>query len=356
MSGGGCESGRSPARSPRLAHVSPIALAWGQLLVCALVIGIAGTVLTRSADQVAQATQMSRSWIGLVLLSTATSLPELVTGISASGLAAAPDMAVGDALGSCIFNLMLVALLDLLSRDGSIFRRVDQGHILTAALGIVLIGFVGAQILAGRDALDLRLGHVSVYTPVLILFYFLGMRAAYSHDRANGTLAPASERPAPDALRRPLLRYLVAAAFILLAGTWLPFVGLQIADAMGWRTSFVGTLLLAATTSLPELVVLVVALRMGAADLAIANLLGSNLFDMLVLGVDDLVYTKGSLLAAASPAHAGSAFAAVIMSGLVIIGILDRPSFRVFGVLGWISIALAAIYVLSSYAIFLLGA
>jgi cation:H+ antiporter len=119
--------------------------------------------------------------------------------------------------------------------------------------------------------------------------------------------------------------------------------------------SFVGTLLIAAATSLPELVVAISALRLRAVEMAFAGLLGSNLFDVLILAIDDLAYSKGSLLAAASPAHAGSALIAAIMSGIVIVGLLYRPKARFFGIFTWISMALLVLYLMSSYAIFLHG-
>ncbi|WP_375159732.1 sodium:calcium antiporter [Bradyrhizobium sp. RDT46] len=142
---------------------------------------------------------------------------------------------------------------------------------------------------------------------------------------------------------------------IAAAGTWLPFVGAQIADTMGWQTSFVGTLLIAAATSIPELVVSISALRLKAVDMAIGNLLGSNLFDVLVLAIDDLAYRDGPLLSSVSPVHAISAFAAVVMSGIFIIAILYKPETRIRGTIGWVSIALLAVYLFSAYAAYLHG-
>ena len=109
------------------------------------------------------------------------------------------------------------------------------------------------------------------------------------------------------------------------AGIWLPFVGADLADAMGWRKTFVGSLFVAGATSLPELVVTVAAIRIGALNMAIANLLGSNLFDMVALAIDDLVYAKGPILWAVSPAHAFSAASAVVMTGSSIVSLLYRP-------------------------------
>ena len=89
--------------------------------------------------------------------------------------------------------------------------------------------------------------------------------------------------------------------------------------------------------------------------MAIGNLLGSNLFDILILAIDDLAFTKGSLLSSVSPAHAVSAFAAVIMSGIFIVAVLYRPEERFRGTIGWVSLSLLVIYLLSSYAIYLHG-
>ena len=89
--------------------------------------------------------------------------------------------------------------------------------------------------------------------------------------------------------------------------------------------------------------------------MAIGNLLGSNLFDMLIVAIDDIAYNKGPLLAAVSPAHAISAFAAVIMSGIFIVAMLYKPETRVRGTVGWVSLALLLVYLFSSYAIYLHG-
>lgn len=327
---------------------------WLELALCAAVIAAAGPVLVRRAEQIAGLTGMSRSWVGVILLAAATSLPELFTGLSSVTVANAPNVAVGDILGSCVFNLALIALLDPLSRDGPVFREVDQRHIVTASLGIILIGSVGALLLVAGQGLDLHVGHVSGYTPVLILLYVVAMRATYVHENHADTRS-ASHVTDRTALKRAVRQYLVAALIVGAAGVWLPFIATRLADLTGWRMSFVGTSFIAAATSLPEVIVTIAALRLKAVDLAIGGLLGSNLFDVLVLAIDDLAYTKGSLFAHASPAHAGSAFAATIMSGIVVITILDRPATRFFGVFGWASILLLAIYVMSSYSIYLLG-
>lgn len=330
-------------------------LPWLKFVICVAMIGLAGPVLTRYADTIAQLTGLSRSWIGLVLIATATSLPELFTGISAVTAANAPNIAVGDALGSCVFNLVMLVLLDELSRKEPMYRRIDQGHVLTAGFGVILIGTAGAFLLLSQNALAFKLLHISAYTPFIIVIYLVAMRAAYVYDRrAHWPLEPVKADHGIT-LRSAALRYTAAAIVVAVAGSWLPFVGQEIATAMGWKTTFVGTLFVAGATSVPELVVTISALRLGAVDMAIGNLLGSNLFDILILAADDLAYRKGPLLSAVSPAHAITAFAAAIMSGIFIVAMLYKPQTRLGGAIGWVSLSLLIVYLLSAYAVFLLG-
>jgi cation:H+ antiporter len=330
-------------------------LPWLKLAACAALIGLAGPVLTRNADVIARLTGLSRSWIGLVLLATATSLPELFTGLSSVTIADTPNIAVGNVLGSCIFNLAMLVMLDVLSRDEPVYRRIDQGHILTAGFGVILIGSVGAMVLLSQSGPQLTLLHVSIYTPLIVVLYLVAMRAAFVYERRTRLPSVPSAEAAAVSLRTAITRYCAAALVVAVAGSWLPFVGSEIADIMGWRTSFVGTLLVSAITTLPELVVTASALRLGAVDMAIGNILGSNLFDILILAIDDLFYLKGPLLAAVSPAHAISAFAAVIMSGIFIAALLYRPETRFRDTIGWVSLSLLVIYLFAAYAIYLHG-
>lgn len=328
--------------------------AWLQFAACVVAIGLAGPVLTRNGQIIARMTGLSGGLAGLVLLATATSLPELFTGISSVSLAEAPNIAVGDALGSCIFNLLMLVVLDALSREEAVWRRIDQGHILTAGFGIILIGFVGALVLVARNGLDLRIGHVSIYSPFLLLLYAVAMRAVYFYERRPRVITLEADLPGAEvSLRHAIIRYGLAALVVGAFGTWLPFTGLAVAEAMAWKTSFVGTLFVAGATSLPELVVTVTALRMGSADMAIGNLLGSNLFAILVISLDDLAFTQGSLFATISPAHAVTSFVGSIMGGILIIGLLYRPGNRFFGTIGWVSLSLLAVYLIGSYSIYL---
>jgi cation:H+ antiporter len=332
-----------------------MALAWGEFVGCGALIWLAGSRLSRWGDAIAEQTGLSRSFVGLLLLATVTSLPELVTGVSAAGLVGEPDLAVGNVLGACVLNLSMIGVLDFLQRGESVYTRASQGHILSAGFGVILIGFVGFNVLLGRHGEPLALGHVGVSAPILVVLYAVAMSAIYRYEHRGASGAPEAPRArdAPTSLREAIVRFALAGAVVVAAAAWLPFVGRELARAMGWHETFVGTILLGVATTLPELAVTVAALRLGQVDLAIGTLLGSNLFNAAMIALDDCVYLPGPILSVVSPYHGVSAMSATMMTGVAIVGLLYRPRTRLLKTVGWTSLFLFSMYLLNAYVLYL---
>ena len=250
--------------------------------------------------------------------------------------------------------IAILVLLDTLYRRETPYSRAAQGHILSAALGALLIAFAGFSLLLDHAGMSPAWGHVGIYSPFIVLVYLVAMRAVYSYERRTlAEYAEASAERYPDVtLRSAIKGYAWAVLAVVIAVSWLPFVAKNISGLMGWGQSFVGTLLVAAVTSAPEAAVTISALRIGALDMAIANLPGSNLFDIIILAVDDLFYTKGSLLAHVDASHALAAFTTVMMSAPVIVGLIFRPQGRVVLGLTWVSPGLFLLYILNTWILF----
>lgn len=333
--------------------MKPVVLIWLQFILCVGVIGVAGVRLSRYGDAIATLTGLSRNWVGLILVATVTSLPELVTGLSAVTVAAAPDIAVGDALGSCVFNLAILAMIDVSYRKGAIYALAGPGHIMSAGFGVILLAGVGLAMLLTTQGMMPSIGHVSFASLVIFVMYLVAMRALYLTEQRN-TITVVAERPALT-LKSAMMGYGVASAVIVGAGIWLPLIGVELARIMGWSNSFVGTLFVAFATSVPELATTWGAIRIGAIDMAIGNLLGSNLFDVLILAIDDFAYVAGPIYTHISPIHAVSALSAGLMSGAVIVALAYRPVSRVWHTASWASIALLALYLLNAAVQFLHG-
>ncbi|HLE28290.1 MAG TPA: hypothetical protein VI793_09240 [Anaerolineales bacterium] len=122
---------------------------WVEFVMCAMLIVGASALLSRYGDVLAEKTGLGHAWVGAILLAGVTSLPELVSGVSAVAWLNAPNLAVGAILGSCLFNLALIAFMDLAYQPGSILAKAQEGHILSAGLGVLLLGLVAGSTLLG---------------------------------------------------------------------------------------------------------------------------------------------------------------------------------------------------------------
>ena len=235
------------------------------------------------------------------------------------------------------------------------YRSASASHPLSAGFGVVMRGFVAMSLPTGTQVPSVP--HVGVYSPMLLALYLLALRGVHAHERAAmaavAAVGKAGRSPAtPGDPRRDWQRFGGAALVVLAARSWLPQVADGLAQTLGLSRSFVGTVFMAVVTTLPEMAVTVSALRLGALDMAIGNLLGSNLFDVLILAVDDAFYTQGPLLAQVAPVHAGTAVTALVISGLVIIGLVMRPQGRVLRVSSGVSVGPVAAYVVNAALVY----
>jgi cation:H+ antiporter len=324
-----------------------MAMIWVQFAATALVIVFAGVRLARYGDVLGEKTKLGRSWVGVVLLAATTSLPELFTGFGATALAALPDIALGDVLGSCMFNLLILSFMDAVQPE-PISTRAHQGHALSIGFGLLLMGVAGIGLIAGHRMP--AIGWVGLSSPALIALYFVAMRAIFAHERhrrARETREVAEElQYAETTMRSAVVHYGIAAVAVVAAALWLPRLGAELARQTGLGEAFVGSLFIAITTSLPEIVVSLAAVRLGALDLGIANVLGSNLFNLLILGLDDVFYRHGPLMADAAAGHSVSVIAVVMMNALFLIGLTYKVMTKRF-VVAWDTGAIAGVYVVA---------
>ncbi|HSA96915.1 MAG TPA: sodium:calcium antiporter [Acidobacteriota bacterium] len=330
-------------------------LVWIEFLLVTGLILFSGSRLSRYGDMIAEKTGLSRLWLGLVLMAAVTSLPELATGLSSVAFAGLPNVAAGDILGSCVFNMFLLSLLDALSGKVPLASRTHQGSLLTAGIFLLLVSAVGVGLFAG-DRLP-GLGWIGLYTPVLLFGYLGAMRLAFRYEK-RGAAAPGTRGTGEPlyrsvTLKRAVLGYVVNAALVVGAAIFLPRIAEGIARLTGLGTTFVGNVFVAMSTSLPELTVTIASFRLGAIDTAVGNLFGSNLFNMAILGLDDLFYFKSPLLAAVEKQHIVPALSAVAMTGLAVAGLIYRSS-KKRSVLSWDSAGILLVFVVNMILLYVL--
>lgn len=313
-----------------------------------IVVVIAGAALARHADSIADATGLGRLWIGSMLLAGATSLPELATDISAVRFGAI-DLAVGDLFGSSLANMLILALIDLWPPKRRVLERVTFDHALAAGLAISLNALAAMFII-----IQPRLAEAWVDPAVVVVFlaYVAGARAVYRHATRDVINAPdvSMGTESRSALRRALLSFGLAAIAVLAAAPAFAWSAQGIAKMTGLGETFVGTWLVGLATSLPELVSCVAAVRMGAFDLAVGNLFGSNALNMAILLPLDLAQ-PGGLLAAVDPGHAVSGLSAVVLMSLGLGAIIYRAKRR-FSVLEPSSVLMLVAYAMSLWLLY----
>lgn len=324
-------------------------------IVCTSVIVYSGTRLSKYGDVIAKKTGLGRTWIGVVLMASVTSLPELVTGISSVTYAGVPDIAVGDVLGSCVFNMLILAFLDVIHRPIPISAKAHHGHVLSAILGVLLLGIVAISLFLGNKVFPF--GWIGLYSLVFILIYSVGIRLIYSYEKRQISVfmkeVAVELRYEGILLKTAVFNYSINAFFVIVAAILLPEIGEGIAETTGLGQTFVGNIFIALSTSLPEVVVSISAVKIGAIDLAVGNLFGSNIFNIFILAIDDIFFIKGPLLSFANPNHIISALSAIIMTAIAIIGLTYRAeSKKLF--LAWNSIGISVVYAVNLMLLYML--
>lgn len=300
---------------------------WLYFMICGGAIVFSGIRLSRYGDVIAEKSGLGRLWIGVVLMASVTSLPELMTGISSVVLEHAPDIAVGDVVGSCAFNLLILAILDGMLGEKSLSARAGRGHILSAAFGILLLSVAAVSMLL--RTIIVPVGWIGPYTLFFFFTYIVAIRLIHGYEQREMREHESAEAETAKlhediSLKNAAVRYALHAVVVVIAAVFLPGIGVGIAAQTGLGQTFVGTFLIAFATSLPELVVSISAARAGAIDLAVGNVLGSNLFNMVILGIDDLFFVQGPLLSFASMNHVVTLCTAIAMSAVAMIGIVYR--------------------------------
>ncbi len=299
-------------------------------LVSAGVLVWAGSKLAGYADQIAERMRMSRLFVGTLMLAFATSLPEVVTDITAAR-AGAPDLAAGDLFGSSMANMAILAVVDLLYR-GRVWPSVELGHARVAAVAIALTAIAALGIFTKAT---FSIGWVGVPTILIAVLYAVSI--------AWFRRMPLVARPGLEQPRIPMQkpvgwseeaaevsltglwgRFATAALLIFLAAPVMTLSVKAIAEATGLAQTFLGAALLAVTTSLPELVASIASLRIGAYDMAVGNLFGSNVANMSVFLFADLAYTDGPILAAVSNGQLVSAIGAILLMAIAVAAIVGE--------------------------------
>ena len=328
---------------------------WLAFIICTAAIIYSGSRLSRYGDIIAEKTGLGRTWVGLIMLASITSLPELITGLSSVIIINVPNIAIGDIMGSCVFNLLIYAALDAIYRPVPLSTKAHQGNILSAGFGILLLGIVAISFALGKHAGSL--GWIGLYSLIIPVMYFTAIRLVFVYEKRQLSLyvkERAVELKYKDIpMKTALVSFCINGLIIVVAAVFLPKIGEGLALSTGLGKTFVGNVFIALSTSLPEVAVSISAVRMNAVDLAIGNLFGSNLFNLFILFIDDIFFIKGPILSHVETIHIIPALSAITMTSIAIIGLTYRASKKpIF--LAWDAMGIILIYIVNLMSLYLM--
>ncbi len=299
-------------------------------LAAAMVIGVAGSRLTRIADRLADATGLGEAVFGAVLLGGTTSLPGLVASATAAWQGH-PELAVSNAVGGIAAQTVFLAAADLAWRRANLeHAAASVANLMQGALLLILL----ALPMLALGSPDLAVGHVHPVSLLLVAGYLFGVRMirrAEAEPLWRPILTPETRADEPEAdplqggsLGEAWLTFAALGLVVAVAGYAVAETGLAIAGRTGLSESVVGTYVTAIATSLPELVTSVAAARQGALTLAVGGIIGGNSFDVLFLSLADAVYLDGPIFGAVSERQLFTLALAMVMTGILLLGLLRR--------------------------------
>ena len=294
----------------------------------AAIIVFSGKKLSIYGDAIGDIKGFEKSWIGVILLASITSLPELITSISATVMGN-PDMAVSNVFGSNLFNIFIIFILDVfVVKKISFSSSISHKNFVTAFFSILLT----IIFLIGYAVNNLNILQLNIASLLIFMTYFISIKLIYTyeHEYMEDVLVVEEEVIEEDkpklTYEQAKLGFLKSSILVVLSGVCLSFLGDKIAGTpifgISLGESFVGVVLLALATSLPELTVSIHAVKMGSYNMAAGNILGSNVFNVSIIFFTDLFYIKGPIYDKLGDFHIISACFSMLILLCFMVGIL----------------------------------
>lgn len=241
-------------------------------------------------DLIDKKTNISGAFIGGVLLSGVTSLPELLTSLSATAWLDNPDLCLGNILGSNFFNITVLASLALAFRHYYKKAPVARSHRQVLLFTIIICLLLTFHMAYPSMPKILTLDSISV---LILALYLIGVRIMAGDTEASTAVTP--ETKSSLTLSQIRSRFILVSLGLIVSSIAITYVTDAIALKLNLGASFAGALFLGVATSLPEVTSCISLVKMGNFNVAVGNITGSNLFNFFVLFLADLFYLKGSV-------------------------------------------------------------
>ncbi|MFL2859378.1 MAG: sodium:calcium antiporter [Pontiellaceae bacterium] len=321
-------------------------------IIFAIITIITSNYLSKYADILSYKKSIDGGLIGLFLLAIITSLPELSVSISSiinQPLSIGPNLAVGNMLGSNLFNLLIIGILGLIFTNKFISNSNNKNYnkyILQSVLLLITTWLIFQ--LSNTDVNSSQTLSNSAYfiyfIPILYLFFI--------HINKKDKTKNIDNKLTSNISFSFYIKFILFIMIIILCGIVLTFIAGRMAlplpdGGLGLSSNLIGTLFLALATSLPELALAFSCIKIGQISMALGNILGSNLFNLLIIFICSLFLKEEQLLACISNHHEITFISITVLSLLLfyIINAKNIKKIRAFSILLIITYVLSIILI-----------
>lgn len=336
-----------------------VLIIWTQFLISAILVITGGSYLARQGKRLARRWHLSELWIGFIFLAAVTSIPELATALGAVLVAKSPSLALGDILGSNAFNLFIIGLLNITFRGGTLTANLSLKPFrrLSFLILIMTVIVLGAMLLE-QKGITVTLARIDFASWALLIIYLTGSWMLFRGEHPRDESRNEGEERTPSKKEQGTTVFYFQITLCVLAvvggGFLLARAGQQIAGITGWGQSFIGALFLALITSLPEVTVCLAAVKMGANEMALGNILGSNVFNLAIIFWADLAYRRGSILARVEASNLLAGGLGIALLVVVMLALKLKPG-KFWRFLSWDTLLITGIYLAGMYFLFRLS-
>ena len=242
-------------------------------------------------DRLDKKTQLSGALIGGLLLASVTSLPELITSMSAVFLLDEPALAFGNVLGSNFFNMFILAAIDLVFLKHYFFNHTKTGLKLNAVVFIMYLSFALPMLFFLWFERPLFALPFSAATLIIVVLYAFNLKDVLDTPELEKELS------GDMSVKTILIRFFLTATVVVGASYGITFFTNEIALRLNLNASFAGAIFLGAATSLPELTAIITLVKIRSYDIALGNIIGSSIFNFMILALMDLLTFRQNLFA-----------------------------------------------------------
>ena len=337
-------------------------LVWLKFAICSALIFFAGKRVAKYGDIIAEKTGLGGLWIGVILVAVATSLPEIFTGLGSTVFVDAPDLTIGNLFGANTYNLLNIAVLDFLNKGTPLLSAVSIGQLLTAGVSLLPLTIASMGIFLSSKLPQYSFANISLYSLLILIIYLISIRIIFRFEKGQQQILRQLNKEEKliskyndISLKKACILFGLFAAIIVGAGIWLAYIGEELSIILNLGKNFVGSLFLGFATTLPEITVSVAAIKLGAREMAVANMLGSNLFNMTIIFINDILYRKAPIFQVISQQHIFTAFIIILMTAIVSAALILKPKRKTKLNSSNYAIVLIIVFVVGAYINFILG-